>query len=303
MHFANECVNQILKLILSGERMYDESLFRYQVERFRIDDHNVPTLRYFRPHAKKKKTNAFGCFKAIVFRSLPRHSEMQRFARIARDWMDADPKNVIAIHCKGGKGRTGTMICVWLIESGTFEQATVSRAWCSLEGYRFHLCLLPQTGAMNKLFSQDSLEYFGTRRTDLSVGKKYQGIETPSQVLIIFLFWIWVSVTAVHCTLRAAAPAAEPASCSGQLKSNVCRVGAVAFGIGLRFFICNTFLMNMQCLLPVCVTPNQNLEILCSFQSRYVGYFEAMKSQFGGELPPRKQMQLNTVIIHNLSGC
>ena len=51
---------------------------------------------------------------------------MLTFAKVARDWMEEDPENVIAIHCKGGKGRTGTMICVWLIESGTFEQASVS---------------------------------------------------------------------------------------------------------------------------------------------------------------------------------
>ena len=39
--------------------------------------------------------------------------EMQRFARIAKEWMDADEDNVIAIHCKGGKGRTGNYdMCV-----------------------------------------------------------------------------------------------------------------------------------------------------------------------------------------------
>ena len=41
--------------------------------------------------------------------------------------MNADKENVIAIHCKGGKGRTGTMICVWLIESGMFKDAEVRK--------------------------------------------------------------------------------------------------------------------------------------------------------------------------------
>ena len=50
---------------------------------------------------------------------------MQKFARTARDWMDADPENIIAVHCKGGKGRTGTIICTWLIESGNFAKAQV----------------------------------------------------------------------------------------------------------------------------------------------------------------------------------
>ena len=33
-----------------------------------------------------------------------------------------------------------------------------------------------------QLCSQESLEYFGRRRTDLTVGKTFQGVETPSQV-------------------------------------------------------------------------------------------------------------------------
>ena len=51
---------------------------------------------------------------------------MIEFARAAREWMEADPQNVIAVHCKGGKGRTGTVICTWLIESGDFGKAQVS---------------------------------------------------------------------------------------------------------------------------------------------------------------------------------
>ena len=41
--------------------------------------------------------------------------------------MSSDPKNVVAVHCKGGKGRTGTMICILLVEHGLFEDA-VSRS-------------------------------------------------------------------------------------------------------------------------------------------------------------------------------
>lgn len=29
---------------------------------------------------------------------------MIRFAKDARTWLEADPSNVIAVHCKGGKG-------------------------------------------------------------------------------------------------------------------------------------------------------------------------------------------------------
>ncbi|KAJ8297558.1 hypothetical protein KUTeg_024089 [Tegillarca granosa] len=105
-----------------GERDYDETLFHNMVERVYIDDHNVPRIR-----------------------------DMIDFTANVREWMQKDKQNIIAIHCKGGKGRTGTMICVWLIDCGVFEQA------------------------------EESLEYFGDRRTDLTVGKRFQGVETPSQ--------------------------------------------------------------------------------------------------------------------------
>ena len=66
--------------------------------------------------------------------------------------MDEDPSNVIAVHCKGGKGRTGMMVAAWLVRSGQFPQA------------------------------QQSLAYFRERRTDRSRGTKNQGVDTPSQV-------------------------------------------------------------------------------------------------------------------------
>ncbi|KAJ8280643.1 hypothetical protein GJAV_G00057260 [Gymnothorax javanicus] len=107
---------------LCSEKGYDPLFFHYRVERVFIDDHNVPSLE-----------------------------DMLKFTAGVREWMSADPENIIAIHCKGGKGRTGTMVCVWLIDSDQFESA------------------------------QESLDYFGERRTDKSLSSKFQGVETPSQ--------------------------------------------------------------------------------------------------------------------------
>ncbi|XP_062870022.1 putative tyrosine-protein phosphatase TPTE isoform X2 [Trichomycterus rosablanca] len=107
---------------LCSEKGYDPKLFHYRVERVMIGDHNVPSLE-----------------------------DMLRYTASVRDWMAADSRNIIAIHCKGGKGRTGTMVCTWLIDNDQFESA------------------------------QDSLDYFGERRTDTSMSSKFQGVETPSQ--------------------------------------------------------------------------------------------------------------------------
>ncbi|XP_067290086.1 putative tyrosine-protein phosphatase TPTE [Pseudorasbora parva] len=107
---------------LCSEKGYDPKFFHYRVERIMIDDHNVPSL-----------------------------DDMLRYTACVREWMAADSRNVIAIHCKGGKGRTGTMVCTWLIDSDQFESA------------------------------QESLDYFGERRTDKSMSSKFQGVETPSQ--------------------------------------------------------------------------------------------------------------------------
>lgn len=107
---------------LCSERHYDESLFHGRVERFHIDDHNVPPL-----------------------------ADMLRFSTSVQEWMMKSPENIIAVHCKGGKGRTGTMICVFLIDLGIFQDA------------------------------DHCLGFFGDRRTDKNVATKFQGVETPSQ--------------------------------------------------------------------------------------------------------------------------
>ncbi|XP_053419091.1 phosphatidylinositol 3,4,5-trisphosphate 3-phosphatase TPTE2-like isoform X2 [Nycticebus coucang] len=107
---------------LCSEKGYDPKHFHYRVCRLMIDDHNVPTL-----------------------------CEMLVFSKEVDEWMAQDEDNVIVIHCKGGKGRTGTMVCVSLIARGIF------------------------------LTAEDSLYYFGARRTDKTSSNKFQGVETPSQ--------------------------------------------------------------------------------------------------------------------------
>uniref|UniRef100_A0AAY5KIQ6 Phosphatidylinositol-3,4,5-trisphosphate 3-phosphatase n=1 Tax=Esox lucius TaxID=8010 RepID=A0AAY5KIQ6_ESOLU len=78
---------------LCSEKGYDPQFFHYRVERVFIDDHNVPSLE-----------------------------DMLKYTASVREWMAADPRNVIAIHCKGGKGdyiypRRYTNMCVCVLQS------------------------------------------------------------------------------------------------------------------------------------------------------------------------------------------
>ena len=53
--------------------------------------------------------------------------ELLKFVDDVREWLEKDSSNVIAVHCKGGKGRTGTMISTWLLDSGQFDKAQVRK--------------------------------------------------------------------------------------------------------------------------------------------------------------------------------
>ncbi|XP_054983129.1 phosphatidylinositol 3,4,5-trisphosphate 3-phosphatase TPTE2-like [Sorex araneus] len=114
---------------LCSERAYHPKNFNYRVRRIMIDDHNVPSLR-----------------------------EMLEFCIEVKKWLAEDDENIVVVHCKGGKGRTGTMICAYLLASKMF------------------------------LTAEESLFYFGERRTDKTTSAKFQGVETPSQSRYVVYF-------------------------------------------------------------------------------------------------------------------
>jgi len=82
---------------LCSERGYDVSKFHNRVECFPFDDHNAPPLQM-----------------------------VLDFCKNTSDWLQKNPENVAVIHCKAGKGRTGVMICAYLLYSK--EWATASDA-------------------------------------------------------------------------------------------------------------------------------------------------------------------------------
>jgi phosphatidylinositol-3,4,5-trisphosphate 3-phosphatase/dual-specificity protein phosphatase PTEN len=79
----------VYNLCSEPERQYESTLFDGRVEHYPFADHNPPHFDLIR-----------------------------QFCENAQRWLSADPQNIIAVHCKAGKGRTGCMICALLIHSG-----------------------------------------------------------------------------------------------------------------------------------------------------------------------------------------
>jgi phosphatidylinositol-3,4,5-trisphosphate 3-phosphatase/dual-specificity protein phosphatase PTEN len=109
---------------LCSEKAYDPCVFNNRVERFPFNDHNPCPFEMIMP-----------------------------FCRSVDEWLNQNPNNVAAIHCKAGKGRTGLMICSYMMYCGMHKTADAS------------------------------LEYYAGRRT-----KDKQGVTIPSQIRYVKYF-------------------------------------------------------------------------------------------------------------------
>lgn len=85
---------------LCSERAYDGGDFLGRVARFPFDDHNPSQLEV-----------------------------IPRFCADAESWLSGHPDNVIAIHCKAGKGRTGMIIACYLLHCGFRNTAEGALRW------------------------------------------------------------------------------------------------------------------------------------------------------------------------------
>jgi len=79
---------------LCSERSYEKSCFDDRVSCYPFEDHNPPKFDLIRT-----------------------------FCNEAAAWLESNNENIVVIHCKAGKGRTGVMICALLIHMQTFNRA------------------------------------------------------------------------------------------------------------------------------------------------------------------------------------
>lgn len=112
------------------ERKYPYKKFNHQVCEFFMEDHNPTPI-----------------------------GEIIKFCHNVDSYFNESPLNVASVHCKGGKGRTGTMICSYLIFSG----------------YK------TPTGTVTT--AKESMSWFAARRTVRDDDK--EGVEARSQVRYI----------------------------------------------------------------------------------------------------------------------
>lgn len=109
---------------LCSERAYPAERFHGRVAHFPFDDHNPPPLGMF-----------------------------LYFCQDVEGWLAQDDRNVAAIHCKAGKGRTGVMITAFLMYAKEWEEP------------------------------EDAMSFYGFARTN-----NQKGITIPSQRTFIF-YW------------------------------------------------------------------------------------------------------------------
>lgn len=79
---------------LCSEKFYDLTEFPHCSQEFTFDDHNPPPFDL-----------------------------MLAFCKDINTWLTSDAENVAAVHCKAGKGRTGVMICCYLVYAGFSKSA------------------------------------------------------------------------------------------------------------------------------------------------------------------------------------
>lgn len=94
---------------LCSERSYDIGKFQNRAMRFPFDDHACPAF-----------------------------DRMTVFLEDVHQWLNADPENIVVIHCKAGKGRTGVTIATYLLYCGMWKHAAQALRYVRCGGTHAH---------------------------------------------------------------------------------------------------------------------------------------------------------------------
>jgi hypothetical protein len=121
----HEDAYMIYNLCIEKGRTYDIKHFNDRVQCFPHFDHNPPPIKYFWP-----------------------------FCRHVAFWLDKSPKNVVAVHCKAGKGRTGVMICAYLLYRFGFSAAASMKFYAKMRTHDGKGVTLPSQKRFIKHFAE-----------------------------------------------------------------------------------------------------------------------------------------------------
>jgi hypothetical protein len=155
-HFA------VVNLCCEPDRQYDVLKFGgAPVFRYGFEDHNPPSL-----------------------------DVVVDFCRACNVWLDANPSNVLAIHCKAGKGRTGTMIACLLVDRYADKNITALDALQYYAKQRTH-----DEKGVTISSQQRYVRYFAAlvqRRHELPPGSPAPLPRTPRRIRLLKLVMIGV---------------------------------------------------------------------------------------------------------------
>ena len=158
-HYASFYVFNLCDTSVSSDGLignYHAQMFMNHVQRIPFEDHGPPLLL-----------------------------ELIHFCREATKWMQVDPKFVIAVHCKGGKGRTGIMIAAFLLWCGHRKCAMDAM---ELFTFRRTENYDPAAGIDESIADEEDEPTSGPKMKSIFKPKKQpnRGVDGPSQQRYVF---------------------------------------------------------------------------------------------------------------------